>query len=96
MGELKSKSKMVHIKFGVPFFDVFDPRFKDFSVPVSIRGEVNFFVKNYKKFFMRKVYKNIIENRENRLTIEIVCVILSKYEIFSLCSVSGYSVRYLV
>ena len=49
----KNKSKMVHIKFGVPFFDVFDPHVKDFSAPVAVRGEISFFVKNYKKFLKK-------------------------------------------
>lgn len=50
MGLFKNKSKMVHIKFGVPFFEVFDCKLTDFSVPVAVRGEISFFVKNYKKF----------------------------------------------
>ncbi len=30
------------IKFGVPYFDVADPRFTDFTVPVAVRGTLTF------------------------------------------------------
>jgi len=41
---------IIQIKFGVPFFDVFDPRFLDFSVPVSVRGTMSFRITDYKAF----------------------------------------------
>jgi membrane protease subunit (stomatin/prohibitin family) len=40
----------IQIKFGVPYFDVFDPRFIDFAVPISARGTITFNVTNYKEF----------------------------------------------
>ncbi len=40
----------VQIKFGIPFFDVFDPRFSDFSVPVAARGTITFNLTDYKAF----------------------------------------------
>jgi membrane protease subunit (stomatin/prohibitin family) len=40
----------VQIKFGIPFFDVFDPRFSDFSVPVAARGSITFNLTDYKAF----------------------------------------------
>ncbi len=40
----------VQIKFGIPFFDVFDPRFLDFSVPVAARGTITFNLIDYKAF----------------------------------------------
>lgn len=43
-------AKIVQIKFGVPFFDVYDPRFEDFGVPVAIRGTVSFGISNYREF----------------------------------------------
>lgn len=43
-------AKIVQIKFGVPFFDVYDPRFEDFGVPVSVRGTVSFGISNYREF----------------------------------------------
>ena len=40
----------VQIKFGIPYFDVVDPRFPDFQVPVSVRGTLTFQVEDYKAF----------------------------------------------
>ena len=40
----------VQIRFGIPYFDVFDPRFMDFSVPVAVRGTLTFNITNYKGF----------------------------------------------
>lgn len=31
---------LMQIKFAVPFFDVFDPRFENYGVPVAIRGSI--------------------------------------------------------
>ncbi len=41
---------IVQIKFAVPWFDVFDPRFLDFAVPVVVRGTVTFNITDYKNF----------------------------------------------
>lgn len=38
------------MKFGVPFFDVYDPRFADFGVPVAVRGTVSFSIADYREF----------------------------------------------
>ncbi len=43
-------AKIVQIKFGAPFFDVYDPRFEDFGVPVAVRGTVSFGISNYREF----------------------------------------------
>ena len=43
-------SGVVQIKFGVPYFDVFDPRFLDFAVPMSVRGTITFNITDYKAF----------------------------------------------
>jgi hypothetical protein len=40
----------VQIRFGVPYFDVFDPRFLDFSVPMSARGTLTFNITDYQTF----------------------------------------------
>lgn len=40
----------IQTKFAVPFFDVYDPRFLDFGVPVAVRGSVNFYISNYREF----------------------------------------------
>jgi len=38
------------IRFGIPYFDVFDPRFLDFAVPVAVRGTLTFRLIDYKSF----------------------------------------------
>ena len=43
-------SGVVQIKFGVPYFDVFDPRFLDYAVPMSVRGTLTFNITDYKAF----------------------------------------------
>lgn len=40
----------VQLKFGIPYFDVFDPRFLDFAVPVVARGTITFNITDYKRF----------------------------------------------
>ena len=41
---------VVQVKFGVPFFDIYDPRFADFGVPVAVRGTVSFCIADYREF----------------------------------------------
>ena len=43
-------AKIIQVKFGVPFFDVYDPRFTDFSVPVAVRGTISFKIDDYREF----------------------------------------------
>lgn len=40
----------IQIKFGIPYFDVFDPRFLDFGVPMAARGSITFNITDYKAF----------------------------------------------
>lgn len=43
-------SKIIQVRFGVPFFDVYDPRFLDFGVPTAVRGTISFQIKDYREF----------------------------------------------
>lgn len=43
-------AKINQVQFGVPYFDVADPRFLDFAVPVAVRGVINFKITDYKEF----------------------------------------------
>lgn len=43
-------AKIVQVKIGVPFFDVYDPRLTDFGVPVAVRGTISFSILNYREF----------------------------------------------
>lgn len=43
-------AEAVQIRFGVPYFDVVDPRYPDFQVPVAVRGTLTFKIEDYKHF----------------------------------------------
>lgn len=40
----------LQVRFGIPYFDVFDPRFLDFGVPLAARGSITFNITDYKSF----------------------------------------------
>lgn len=40
----------IQVRFGIPYFDIFDPRFLDFGVPVAVRGSITFNITDYKGF----------------------------------------------
>lgn len=43
-------ARIIQVKFGVPFFDVYDPRFADFGVPTAVRGTISFQIQDYREF----------------------------------------------
>ena len=43
-------AQIVQVKFGIPFFDIYDPRFQDFGIPVAVRGTISFKISNYREF----------------------------------------------
>ena len=43
-------ARIIQTKFAVPFFDVYDPRFGDFGVPVAVRGTITFKIDDYREF----------------------------------------------
>ncbi len=43
-------AKIVQVRFAVPFFDVYDPRFMDFGIPVAVRGTISFSIRDYREF----------------------------------------------
>ncbi len=43
-------ARIIQTKFAVPFFDIYDPRFPDFGVPVAVRGTVSFKISDYREF----------------------------------------------
>lgn len=40
----------VQVRFAIPYFEVFDPRFLDFGVPMAVRGTITFNITDYKAF----------------------------------------------
>ena len=43
-------AQIIQTKFAVPFFDVYDPRFSDFGVPLAVRGTISFKITDYMGF----------------------------------------------
>lgn len=43
-------ARIIQVRFGVPFFDVYDPRFLDFAIPVAVRGTISFGISDYREF----------------------------------------------
>ena len=43
-------ARIIQVKSGVPFFDVYDPRFVDFGIPVAVRGTISFQIQDYCEF----------------------------------------------
>lgn len=43
-------AKTNQIKFAVPYFNVVDPRYRDFEVPVAVRGTLLFKIEDYREF----------------------------------------------
>lgn len=45
-----NQAETVQTNFAVPFFDVFDPELREFSVPVAVRGTIDFNIQDYRGF----------------------------------------------
>jgi len=43
-------ARVIQVPFGVPYFDLFDPRFLDFGVPTAVRGKITFNIADYREF----------------------------------------------
>ena len=52
-------AKNIQTNFAVPFFEVFDPRFVDFGVPVAVRGRISFSITDYREFIQIYSLKSI-------------------------------------
>lgn len=66
-------ARINQVKFAVPFFDVYDPRFADFSVPVAVRGTINFRIENYREFIkLHKLSTFILEDFQKQIR-DVVC-----------------------
>lgn len=65
---------ITQVRFAVPFFDVYDPRFVDFGVPVAVRGTISFRIADYRSFiklhrlvdFSLETFQNQIRDAVNR------------------------------
>ncbi len=43
-------ARIIQVRFAVPFFDVYDPRFSDFGIPCAVRGTISFGISDYREF----------------------------------------------
>lgn len=61
-------ARIIQVRFGVPFFDVYDPRFLDFSVPVAVRGTISFRIEDYREFIkLHKLSRFSLEDFQNQI-----------------------------
>ena len=69
-------ASIIQVKFAVPYFDVYDPRYPDFSVPVAVRGTISFQIADYREFiklhrldsFTLDTFQNQIRDTISRYT----------------------------
>jgi len=58
----------IQIKFGIPYFDVFDPRFLDFGVPTAVRGTITLNITDYKAFIkLQRLINFEIDDLKNQI-----------------------------
>lgn len=82
-------AKIVQVKFGVPFFDVYDPRFLDFAIPVTVRGTISFSISDYKEFvqlhrlsnFNLNDFQKQIRDATNRYVKDVIANIPAQHNI---------------
>lgn len=43
-------AQIIQLRFAVPYFDVYDPRFLDYGVPTAVRGTISFRITDYRDF----------------------------------------------
>lgn len=77
------------IKFGVPYFDVFDFKYTEFGIPTAVRGTISFKITDYKEFiklhrlidFNIDNFKNEVRDAVCKYVKEEVTSVPSKYKI---------------
>lgn len=63
-----NSARIIQVRFGVPFFDVYDPRFLDFSVPVAVRGTISFRIEDYRTFIkLHKLSRFSLEDFQKQI-----------------------------
>lgn len=60
---------VIKINFGIPYFDVFDPRFLDFGVPVSVGGSITFNIADPNEFInMHRLIDFSLDDLKEQIT----------------------------
>ena len=58
----------IQIRFGIPYFDIFDPRFMDLGVPCAVRGTLTFNLTDYKNFIkLNRLVNFELEDFKNQI-----------------------------
>ena len=61
-------ARLIQVRFAVPFFDVYDPRFSDFGVPVAVRGTISFGIKDYREFVkLHRLFSFNLDNFQTQI-----------------------------
>ena len=66
-------ARAIQVRFGVPFFDVYDPRFEDYGVPVAVRGTITFGISDYREFIKLHRLDNFDLNAFEKQIRDAVC-----------------------
>lgn len=66
-------ARIIQVRFGVPYFDVYDPRFADFGVPVAVRGTISFGISDYREFIKLHRLSNFSLNDFEKQIRDAVC-----------------------
>lgn len=66
-------ARAIQVRFGVPFFDVYDPRFEDHGVPVAVRGTITFGISDYREFIKLHRLDNFDLNAFEKQIRDAVC-----------------------
>lgn len=66
-------SNAIQLNFGVPYFDVLDPRYTDFQVPVAVRGTLTFKIDDYKEFIkIHQLVNFSLEDLKNKISSSVI------------------------
>lgn len=58
----------VQIRFGIPYFDIYDPRFIDLGVPCAVRGTLTFNLTDYQNFIkLNRLINFELEDFKNQI-----------------------------
>ena len=58
----------IQVRFTVPYFDVCDPRYPDFTVPIAVRGTISFKIADYREFIkLHRLDSFNLDNFQNQI-----------------------------
>ena len=66
-------ARIIQVRFGVPFFDVYDPRFMDYGVPVAVRGTITFSITDCYEFIKLHRLETFDLNTFEKQIRDVVC-----------------------